>query len=182
MGSSRRMDQVARPGFVDPVVWVIEPVRIGHGIEVVQVPEKFIEPMHRRKIFVTMRPDSSISGRRLSAARETVDVRDVHRLDRIVEADHLRTRLTRTHRARHPSLALCAFEGLVLGFVFLRDHAWHNSRETHRHLALRTGREIGRNVRCIGHGPTFREPAETWALSVSYYTPLRRPDLLKGRA
>jgi hypothetical protein len=75
---------------------------------------------------------------------------------RRVEADHLWTRLTRTHRARHPGLALCAFKGLVLGFVFLWDHAWHNSRETHRHLALRTGREIGRNVRCIAHGPPPR--------------------------
>jgi hypothetical protein len=46
------MDQVARAIFVDPVLRVVVPVGIGHGVEVIQVAEIFIEPVHRRQIFV----------------------------------------------------------------------------------------------------------------------------------
>ena len=46
------MHQVARAVFVDPVLRIVEPVRIGHRVEVVEVTEEFVEAVHRRQIFV----------------------------------------------------------------------------------------------------------------------------------
>ena len=46
------MHQVARAVFVDPVLRIIEPVRIGHRVEVIEVTEEFVEAVHRRQIFV----------------------------------------------------------------------------------------------------------------------------------
>jgi polyhydroxyalkanoate synthase len=44
--------QVAWASFVDPVLRVVEPVRIGHRIEVVQVTEELVEAVHREEILV----------------------------------------------------------------------------------------------------------------------------------
>ena len=40
------MHQIARAGLVDPVLGIIEPIRVGHGVEVVQVAEEFVEAVH----------------------------------------------------------------------------------------------------------------------------------------
>ena len=46
------MHQIARAVFVDPVLRIVEPVRIGHRVEVIEVAEEFIEAVHRRQILV----------------------------------------------------------------------------------------------------------------------------------
>ena len=46
------MHQVARAVFVDPVLRIVEPIRIRHRVEVIEVAEKFIEAVHGRQIFV----------------------------------------------------------------------------------------------------------------------------------
>ena len=46
------MHQIARPIFVDPILWIVEPVRIGHGVEVIQITKEFIEAVQRRQVFV----------------------------------------------------------------------------------------------------------------------------------
>ena len=44
--------QIARAGFVDPVLRIIEPVGVGHGIEVVEIAKEFVEAMHAREILI----------------------------------------------------------------------------------------------------------------------------------
>ena len=46
------MDQIARTGLVDPVLRVVEPIRIGHGVEMIEVTEELVEAVHRRQILV----------------------------------------------------------------------------------------------------------------------------------
>ena len=46
------MHQVARAGFVNPVLGIIEPVRVRHRVEVVQVTEEFVEAVNRRQVLV----------------------------------------------------------------------------------------------------------------------------------
>ena len=46
------MHKIARAVFVDPVLRIVEPVRIGHRIEVIEVTEEFVEAVQRRQIFV----------------------------------------------------------------------------------------------------------------------------------
>ena len=46
------VDQIARPGLVDPILRVVEPVRVGHRVEMVQVAEELIEAVHRRQVLV----------------------------------------------------------------------------------------------------------------------------------
>ena len=46
------MYQVARAGLVDPVLRIVEPVRVRHRIKMVQIAEEFVEAVHRRQVFV----------------------------------------------------------------------------------------------------------------------------------
>ena len=46
------MHQVARPVLVDPVLRVVEPVRVRHRVQVVQVAEELVEAVHRRQVLV----------------------------------------------------------------------------------------------------------------------------------
>ena len=46
------MHQVARAVFVDPVLRVVEPIRIRHRVEVIEVAEEFVEAVHGRQVFV----------------------------------------------------------------------------------------------------------------------------------
>ena len=46
------MDQIARAVFVDPVLRVVEPVRIGHRVEVIEVAEELVEAVHGRQVLV----------------------------------------------------------------------------------------------------------------------------------
>ena len=41
------MYKVTRPVFVDPILWIVEPVRVRHRVQMVQVTEKFVEAVHR---------------------------------------------------------------------------------------------------------------------------------------
>jgi hypothetical protein len=46
------MHQVARAVFVDPILRIVEPVRIRHRVEMIEVAEKLIEAVHGRQILV----------------------------------------------------------------------------------------------------------------------------------
>ena len=46
------MDQIPGAGLIDPVLRVVKPVRVRHGIEVVQVAEEFVEAMDGGQVFV----------------------------------------------------------------------------------------------------------------------------------
>jgi hypothetical protein len=44
--------QVARSGLIDPVLRIIEPVGIRHGIQVIQIAKELVEPMQARQELV----------------------------------------------------------------------------------------------------------------------------------
>jgi hypothetical protein len=46
------MDEVARAVFVDPVLRVVEPVRVRHGIEMIKITEILVKPVQCRQILV----------------------------------------------------------------------------------------------------------------------------------
>src|SRR6266576_5686537 len=46
------VDEIARPGLVDPILRVIEPVRIRHGIEVIEVAKEFVEAVNGWEILI----------------------------------------------------------------------------------------------------------------------------------
>ena len=46
------MHQIARAGLVDPVLGIVEPIGVRHGVEVVQVAEELVEAVHRRQVLV----------------------------------------------------------------------------------------------------------------------------------
>ena len=46
------MDEVARAVLVDPVLRIVEPVRVRHGVEMVEIAEELVEAVHRRQVLV----------------------------------------------------------------------------------------------------------------------------------
>jgi hypothetical protein len=46
------MHEIARPVFVNPVLGVVEPVWVRHGVQMVQVTEEFVEAVEGRQILV----------------------------------------------------------------------------------------------------------------------------------
>jgi hypothetical protein len=46
------MHEIARTGFVDPILRVVEPVGVGHRVEVVEVAEELVEAVQGRQVFV----------------------------------------------------------------------------------------------------------------------------------
>jgi hypothetical protein len=46
------MGDSAWTSLIEPVLRIVEPVRIGHGVEVVEVAEEFIEAVKARKILI----------------------------------------------------------------------------------------------------------------------------------